>query len=132
MDRRNFLKVALISSAGVGSLLLNQNPASARGIPSRAFPGIAADKCYQGAPKGVIVTSLKDMFKIGPGPSSSHTIAPLRISSNFREALEGLPKSTMDKAQSIEARLFGSLSATGRGHRTDRAILAGLLGQKWG
>ncbi len=130
MDRRNFLKVALISSAGVGSLLLNPNPASARGIPSRAFPGIAADKCYQGAPKGVIVTSLKDMFKIGPGPSSSHTIAPLRISSNFREALEGLPKSTMDKAQSIEARLFGSLSATGRGHRTDRAILAGLLGQK--
>lgn len=130
MDRRNFLKVALISSAGVGSLLLNTNRASARGIPSRAFPGIAADKCYQGAPKDMILTSLTDMFKIGPGPSSSHTIAPLRISSNFRESLEGLPKDVIDKAQCIEARIFGSLSATGRGHRTDRAILAGLLGQK--
>jgi len=130
MDRRNFLKFALISSAGVGSMLLNPNLASARGIPSRAFPGMAADKCYQSPPKGVIVTSLTDMFKIGPGPSSSHTIAPLRISSNFRTAVENLPRSVMDNVQSLEARLYGSLSATGRGHRTDRAILGGLLGQK--
>jgi L-serine dehydratase len=70
------------------------------------------------------------MFKIGPGPSSSHTIGPLRIAANFRETLEGLPKSTLDEAESIKARLFGSLSATGKGHRTDRAVLAGLMGQK--
>ena len=108
MDRRDFLKAALISSAGVGSLLLNPHVASCRGIPIRAFPGTAADKCYPGPPKGVIVTSLTDMFKIGPGPSSSHTIAPLRISSNFRTALEALPKSAMDNAQAIEARLYGS------------------------
>jgi len=76
------------------------------------------------------MTSLTDLFKIGPGPSSSHTIAPLRIASNFRTALEGLPAEVMNRSQSIEARLYGSLSATGRGHHTDRAILAGLLGQK--
>lgn len=129
MDRRSFLKIAMISSAGAG-MLLKSNLSPARGISSKVFPGIAPDKCYIGAPKGVILTSLTDMFKIGPGPSSSHTIAPLRISSDFRKAVEDLPKDILDKAQSIEVRLFGSLSATGKGHRTDRAILAGLLGQK--
>lgn len=129
MDRRSFLKIAMISSAGAG-MLFKSNLSPARGISSKVFPGIAPDKCYIGPPKGVILTSLTDMFKIGPGPSSSHTIAPLRISSNFRKAVEDLPKDIMDKAQSIEVRLFGSLSATGKGHRTDRAILAGLLGQK--
>jgi L-serine dehydratase len=129
MDRRNFLKIAMISSAGAG-VLLKSNLSHARGISSNVFPGIAPDKCYIRPSKGVISTSLTDMFKIAPGPSSSHTIAPLRISSNFRQAMEDLPIDIIDEAQSIEVRLFGSLSATGKGHRTDRAILAGLLGQK--
>ncbi|MDO8956788.1 MAG: L-serine ammonia-lyase [Deltaproteobacteria bacterium] len=129
MDRRTFLKTAGISFAGVG-MLLKSNLTSARGIPSKAFPYLAPDKCYKGPPKGVILTSLTDLFKIGPGPSSSHTIAPLRISNNFLNAVENLPKDVLDQAQSIEVRLFGSLSATGKGHRTDRAILAGLMGQK--
>ncbi len=129
MDRRSFLKIAGISSAGVG-MCLNPGLSWARGIPSSAFPGMAANQCFSGPPKGQIITSLTDMFKIGPGPSSSHTIAPLRISSNFRKTLEGLPRDILDKSQSIEVRLFGSLSATGKGHRTDRAILAGLLGQQ--
>ena len=129
MDRRKFLKIAGISSVGAG-ILLNSNPASGRGISVGAFPAPPADRCYQGPPKGVIETSLTDLFKIGPGPSSSHTIAPLRISSNFRTAVEELPQDVMGKAKSIEARLFGSLSATGDGHRTNRAVLAGLMGQK--
>lgn len=129
MDRRSFLKVAMISSAGAG-MLLKPGISSGRGISSKAFPGMAPGKCYAGPPKGVILTSLTDMFKIGPGPSSSHTIAPLRIAGNFRKAVEDLSKEKMDQAQSIEVRLFGSLSATGKGHRTDRAILAGLMGQK--
>ena len=116
-------------SAGAG-MLFKSKLSSARGIPSKDIPGIAPGKCYKGPPQGVILTSMTDIFKIGPGPSSSHTIAPLRISSNFRKAMEDLPKDIMDKAQSIEVRLFGSLSATGKGHRTDRAILAGLMGQK--
>jgi len=116
-------------SAGAG-MLFKSKLSSARGIPSKDIPGIAPGKCYKGPPQGVILTSMTDIFKIGPGPSSSHTIAPLRISSNFRQAVEDLPKDILDKAHSIEVRLFGSLSATGKGHRTDRAILAGLMGQK--
>lgn len=129
MDRRKFLKIVGISSAGV-EILLRSNPSCGRGIPVRAFPEPPAERCYQGPPKGAIETSLTDLFKIGPGPSSSHTIAPLRIASNFRTALEELPEEVIAKVTSIEARLFGSLSATGDGHRTHRAILAGLMGQK--
>ncbi len=130
MNRRNFCKLALLSSAGAGSMLLNANLTMAKGIPSKAFTGRGTDRCYSGSPKGVILTSLTDLLKIGPGPSSSHTIAPLRIAENFRQAIEEMPKDRIGNAQTIEIRLFGSLSATGRGHHTDRAILAGLLGQK--
>ena len=130
MNRRNFCKLAVLSSAGVGGMLLNANLGMAKGIPSGAFPGRGTNQCYAGPPKGVILTSLSDLFKIGPGPSSSHTIAPLRIAEHFRQTMEALPKDQIEKAQSIEVRLFGSLSATGRGHHTDRAIMAGLLGQK--
>jgi L-serine dehydratase len=130
MDRRDFCKLAVLSSAGVGSMLLNANVTLAKGIPSGAFIGRGTDKCYPGPPQGVISTSLADLFKIGPGPSSSHTIAPLRIADNFRQAMEEMPKDRIGSAESIEVKLFGSLSATGRGHHTDRAIMAGLLGQK--
>lgn len=130
MNRRNFCKLAVLSSAGVGSILLNANLTLARGIPSGNFSGRGTDKCYAGPPKGVILTSLTDLFKIGPGPSSSHTIAPLRIAEHFRQTMEELSKDRIENAQAIEVRLFGSLSATGRGHHTDRAIMAGLLGQK--
>ena len=130
MNRRNFCKLALLSSAGVGAVLTNANPTLARGIPSGAFTGRGTDRCYAGAPKGAILTSMTDLFKIGPGPSSSHTIAPLRIADHFRRTLEEMPGDGIGNAGAIEVRLFGSLSATGRGHSTDRAILAGLLGQK--
>ena len=130
MNRRNFCKLAVLSSAGVGGMLLNANLGMAKGIPSGAFPGRGTNQCYAGPPKGVILTSLSDLFKIGPGPSSSHTIAPLRIAEHFRQTIEKLPKDQIENVQSIEVRLFGSLSATGRGHHTDRAIMAGLLGQK--
>ncbi|MBN2569078.1 MAG: L-serine ammonia-lyase [Deltaproteobacteria bacterium] len=129
MDRRDFIKTALISSAGIG-VILKGVPSCARGIPASAFTGRTGVRCYNGAPDGVIQTSLSDFFKIGPGPSSSHTIAPLRIAADFREALTKLPREKLTGTKKIEARLYGSLSSTGRGHRTDRAIIAGLLGQK--
>lgn len=129
MDRRCFLKIAALSSASAA--LLSPTPdAIARGIPAQDFPGGPLGKCYAPPNNPVILTTLTDLFKIGPGPSSSHTIAPLRIASNFRETVAALPAETLNQAQSIQAHLFGSLSATGRGHRTDRAILAGLMGQK--
>lgn len=75
-----------------------------------------------------ITTSIFDLFKIGPGPSSSHTIGPMRAACRFLESIESLPDSQIKLADKIDVYLYGSLSATGKGHGTDQAILAGLLG----
>ncbi|HEY9784111.1 MAG TPA: L-serine ammonia-lyase [Candidatus Obscuribacterales bacterium] len=72
-----------------------------------------------------------DMFKIGIGPSSSHTVGPMIAALDFRtETLEkNLNKETAVSSDwKITVELFGSLSATGRGHATDGAVCAGLLG----
>lgn len=129
MERRDFIKVAIASSAGM-STLLKHGESCARGISASVFPGRTGIRCYQGPPTSIITTSISDLLKIGPGPSSSHTVAPLKIAANFRETLEELPREKVAAGRVIEAGLYGSLSSTGRGHRTDRAILAGLLGQK--
>ncbi|PIE69531.1 MAG: L-serine ammonia-lyase [Deltaproteobacteria bacterium] len=76
-----------------------------------------------------ITTSLFDLFEVGPGPSSSHTIGPMKAGFDFITTVQGLPQAVRDQAASLEVRLLGSLSATGRGHGTDRAVLAGLLGE---
>ncbi len=73
--------------------------------------------------------SVFDLFKVGPGPSSSHTIGPMRAGYDFIQAARGLAPEVLSKASGLEVRLFGSLSATGKGHGTDRAVLAGLLGR---
>lgn len=75
-----------------------------------------------------ITTSVFDLFKVGPGPSSSHTIGPMKAAFDFRQRIGQLPGETLLKAQSVHIHLYGSLSATGKGHGTDRAIVAGLLG----
>jgi L-serine dehydratase len=76
-----------------------------------------------------IQTTLDELFKIGPGPSSSHTMGPMRITYDFYRRASALPAEVLARATGIEVHLYGSLSATGRGHGTDRASLAGLLGQ---
>jgi L-serine dehydratase len=70
--------------------------------------------------------SVFDIFKVGIGPSSSHTMGPMRAAREFVLGLErdGLLRQTTE----IAVRLYGSLALTGRGHGTDRAILAGLEG----
>lgn len=75
-----------------------------------------------------IKTSVFELFKIGPGPSSSHTIGPMKAGFDFLNLIKNLPDEILDKSEKITCQLFGSLSATGRGHGTDRAVLAGLLG----
>src|SRR5512145_625424 len=72
--------------------------------------------------------SVLDLFKIGIGPSSSHTVGPMRAAHDFAAALaqQGL----RDAVRRIEVRLYGSLSATGVGHGTDRAVVAGLMGAR--
>ena len=71
-----------------------------------------------------------DMFKIGVGPSSSHTVGPMLAALEFRKfAIAFLGESgDQDGAVRIEVELYGSLSATGRGHATDGAVCAGLFG----
>jgi len=70
--------------------------------------------------------SVFDIFKVGIGPSSSHTMGPMRAARAFVAGLkrDGLLEAT----QEIAVRLYGSLALTGAGHGTDRAILAGLEG----
>jgi L-serine dehydratase len=75
-----------------------------------------------------ITTSIFDLFKVGPGPSSSHTIGPMKAAFDFRQRLAQLPNSVQTRASTIHIYLYGSLSATGKGHGTDRAVVAGLLG----
>jgi len=78
--------------------------------------------------KNTITTSLFDLFKVGPGPSSSHTIGPMKAAYRFLQDLIALPNEIAQRATSLEIHLYGSLSATGKGHGTDRAIVGGLLG----
>ncbi len=74
-----------------------------------------------------ISTSIFDIFKIGPGPSSSHTIGPMKAAKMFIEAAEKLSADTLNKVKCLNIYLYGSLSATGKGHGTDKAITAGLM-----
>ena len=67
---------------------------------------------------------------MGPGPSSSHTIGPMRITYDFYQRCTKLPADQLAKATGLKVHLFGSLSATGKGHGTERAALAGLLGKE--
>ncbi|MFC0269672.1 L-serine ammonia-lyase [Kushneria aurantia] len=72
--------------------------------------------------------SIFDLFKIGIGPSSSHTVGPMHAAWLFVEALRD--KGLIDRVERVEVQLFGSLSATGIGHGTDSAVIMGLMGQK--
>lgn len=70
--------------------------------------------------------SVFDMFSIGIGPSSSHTVGPMRAAHDFIEALR--TSGAIAKVARIHVTLYGSLSQTGLGHGTDRAVAAGLMG----
>jgi L-serine dehydratase len=72
-------------------------------------------------------TSLFELFKIGIGPSSSHTVGPMRAALRFVRALN--ESSKLAQTASVTVDLYGSLALTGIGHGTDRAILLGLLGE---
>ncbi|MCV2218849.1 L-serine ammonia-lyase [Thauera sp. Sel9] len=72
--------------------------------------------------------SVLDLFKIGIGPSSSHTVGPMRAAHDFAAALAG--QGRLGDVTRIEVKLYGSLSATGVGHGTDRAVVAGLMGAR--
>lgn len=73
-------------------------------------------------------TSLFEIFKIGIGPSSSHTVGPMRAAADFVGILGN--QSSLMNVSRVQVDLYGSLALTGKGHGTDRAILLGLTGEQ--
>src|SRR5215510_2341033 len=71
--------------------------------------------------------SVFDLFKIGIGPSSSHTVGPMRAARLFALDLEAA--GILPQTAAVRVELFGSLGATGRGHGSDKAVILGLLGE---
>ena len=72
--------------------------------------------------------SVFDLFKVGVGPSSSHTVGPMRAAHDFVAELK--ERELLERVCRVEVQLFGSLSATGIGHGTDRAVIMGLMGER--
>ncbi|MBN0979292.1 L-serine ammonia-lyase [Pseudomonas hygromyciniae] len=71
--------------------------------------------------------SVFDLFKIGIGPSSSHTVGPMRAAALFVQNLR--ERALLEQVQRVEVQLYGSLSATGIGHGSDNAVIMGLMGE---
>jgi L-serine dehydratase len=78
-------------------------------------------------PQQSVFVSAFDLFKIGLGPSSSHTVGPMRAARRF--VREAIPPSRFESVERLVIDLYGSLALTGRGHGTDRAVLLGLSGE---
>ncbi|MFZ6050265.1 L-serine ammonia-lyase, partial [Pseudomonas sp. CR3202] len=71
--------------------------------------------------------SVFDLFKVGIGPSSSHTVGPMRAAARFVLGLKA--DGLLGRVASVRAELYGSLGATGKGHGSDKAVLLGLEGE---
>ena len=131
-DRRTFLmRSALIGATAI----MTGRPVSAQerahrsvGMPPK--PQLSPTLNVVQAQKGPVMTTLDEFYKVGPGPSSSHTIGPMRITYDFYQRCTKLPADQLAKATAFEVHLYGSLSATGKGHGTERASLAGLVGKE--
>lgn len=72
--------------------------------------------------------SVFDLFKIGIGPSSSHTVGPMSAAARFAEGLQR--DALLSSTQTVKVELYGSLGATGKGHGSDKAVLLGLEGEQ--
>ncbi|HSF25082.1 MAG TPA: L-serine ammonia-lyase [Blastocatellia bacterium] len=130
IDRRTFLmRSALVGATAVmtGSYISAQERAEkATGTPPKLDPNLNVVK----KEKGPVMTTVDEFYKVGPGPSSSHTIGPMRITYDFYQRCTKLPADKLAKATALKVHLYGSLSATGKGHGTERAALAGLIGKE--
>lgn len=74
-----------------------------------------------------MAVSIFDLFKIGIGPSSSHTVGPMKAAALFSQSL--VDKKMIETCTRITAELYGSLAATGAGHGTPKAVILGLQGE---
>src|SRR6478735_10334547 len=130
-DRRSFMMrsamaAAIVALGGTANPLWAQAPAGPPLGGGDVDPNLQVIKDT----KGPVMTLVDEFYKVGPGPSSSHTIGPMRITYDFYQRAAKLPADKLDKATKLQVNLFGSLSATGKGHGTERASLAGLVGKE--
>ncbi|MCU0377199.1 MAG: L-serine ammonia-lyase [Bacteroidales bacterium] len=131
-SRRNFGRTVLAASAGallVGCGKSVKPAGEAAATADTLAKGLSSDLGVVQKGKGPVLTTLEEFYKMGPGPSSSHTMGPMRITYDFFQRISKLPADQLNRATGLKVHLFGSLSATGKGHGTDRASLAGLLGK---
>jgi L-serine dehydratase len=130
-DRRAFmmrsaLATAIVALTGRPLVAFAQSPA----IDPVVNVGVDPNLDVVRRSKGPVMTLIDEFYKVGPGPSSSHTIGPMRITYDFYQRASKLPAAQLDQATALRVNLFGSLSATGKGHGTERAALAGLIGME--
>src|SRR5829696_2518765 len=132
VDRRKFLiRSAVVGAAAMmtgKSLLAAERTTEA----VKSLPVFSSSRglFLQLSSKGPIMITGDEFYKVGPGPSSSHTIGPMRITYDFYQRAAKLPADQLAQATALKVNLFGSLSATGKGHGTERAALAGLIGME--
>jgi L-serine dehydratase len=136
IDRRSFLmRNAVIGAAAVMTgktwtpEARAEQAAKEAGAPKLGAT-LSPDLDVVAKSKGPIITVLEEFYKVGPGPSSSHTIGPMRITYDFYQRCTKLPADQLAQATGLKVHLYGSLSATGKGHGTERASLAGLVGKE--
>src|SRR5580765_2180077 len=130
-DRRAFmmrsaLATAIAALTGRPLAAFAKSPAK----PPPASPALSPSLDVVKKSKGPVMTTIEEFYKVGPGPSSSHTIGPMRITYDFYQRAAKLPPDQLAKATALKVHLYGSLSATGKGHGTERAALAGIIGKE--
>ncbi len=98
------------------------------GPPRHGGPRMETTPARAAAPDPIMAVSVFDLFRIGIGPSSSHTVGPMRAARSFVGALD--EQGMLERTARVSCQLYGSLSATGRGHGSDRAVLLGWMGER--
>ncbi len=140
VDRRSFLIRSAVGGAAAvmtGSIVsaherIEKAVATLPVLQQQSTPAPPLDPKLNVVQKGSgpVLTTVDEFYKVGPGPSSSHTIGPMRITYDFYQRCTKLPADKLNRATALQVNLFGSLSATGKGHGTERAALAGLIGKE--
>jgi L-serine dehydratase len=130
VDRRTFIMRSTLVTAT--ALMTGRYVSAAEKTKRSAAPPPKLDPTLNVVKKskGPVMTTLDEFYKVGPGPSSSHTIGPMRITYDFYQRCTKLPADQLAKATALKVNLFGSLSSTGKGHGTERAALAGIVGKE--
>jgi L-serine dehydratase len=136
IDRRSFLmrNAAIGAAAVMTGTVWTPEARAQQAAKEAAAPPLGAtlspDLDIVRQAKGPVMTVVEEFYKVGPGPSSWHTIGPMRITYDFYQRCTKLSADQLAQATGLKVHLFGSLSATGKGHGTERASLAGLVGKE--